>query len=360
MYRKEVLNMFYLGLDYSKRFSIATVLDGKGRVIKEGKLQNRRADYEEFFRGMRRVKAVMEAGRNYHVGAELLEGLVEEIKLAHPLKVRAIAEAKIKTDSIDSLTLAQLLRGNLIPEAYFRDREERERQGVLHLRSFFVRQRTAIRNRIHCLIDGQGEEVRDGVRRFSDLYGKSGKAWLRQLDLGGKANEGLRELLEQEEHFGERIKNSDKIVQEIYNADEDCKRIDSIPGFGVFLSVLAKVEIGTISRFKSASHLCSYAGLVPSTYSSGGKTRHGKIVKGGNRNLRWCLVEAANHCLKDKGGLGAFYSRIRRKKGNKIARVAAARKLCCILYRVLNCKDTYKVFRKNKQSRLRSAPGVPL
>jgi transposase len=96
--------MLYVGLDYSKRFSLATVVDGKGRIIKEGRLQNRRVEYEEFFRDLKKVKAVMEAGRNYHVGAELLEGMVEEIKLAHPLKVRAIAETKIKTDSIDSLS----------------------------------------------------------------------------------------------------------------------------------------------------------------------------------------------------------------------------------------------------------------
>jgi hypothetical protein len=65
--------MFSLGLDYSKRFSVATVVDGRGRIVRKGKLANRR-----------------EAGRNYYVAAELLEGLVKEIKLAHPLKVRAI------------------------------------------------------------------------------------------------------------------------------------------------------------------------------------------------------------------------------------------------------------------------------
>jgi transposase len=350
--------MLYVGLDYSKRFSLATVVDGKGRIIKEGRLQNRRVEYEEFFRDLKKVKAVMEAGRNYHVGAELLEGLVEEIKLAHPLKVRAIAEAKIKTDSIDSLTLAQLLRGDLIPEAYFRDREQREKQGVLRLRSFWVRQRTGIRNRIHCLIDGQREEVREGTRQFSDLFGRRGKAWLREQELPGAASNALKELLDQEERCGEKIKNSDIAVRSFYEADEDCKLIDTIPGFGVFLSVLAKVEIGTIDRFKSASRLCSYAGVVPSTYSSGGKTRHGKIVKAGNRNLRWCLVEAAIHSLKDKGDIRAFYLRIRRKKGNKVARVATARKLCCILYRVLGCKDTYKIYRTKQQSRLRFVIGA--
>jgi hypothetical protein len=113
------------------------------------------------------------------------------------------------------------LRGDLIPEAYFRNREEHEKQEILRLRSFWVRQRTGIRNRIHCLID--------------------------------------------EQCCTEKIRNSDKHVKEFYEADQDCKRIDTIPGFGAFLSVLAKVGIGTIDRFKSASHLCSYVGVIPTT-----------------------------------------------------------------------------------------------
>ena len=91
--------------------------------------------------------------------------------------------------------------------------------------------------------------------------------------------------MDQEARCSEKIKHSDTAVREFYESDEDCKRIDTIPGFGAFLSVLAKVEIRTIKRFKSASRLCSYAGVVPSTYSSGGKIRHGKIAKTGNRNL---------------------------------------------------------------------------
>jgi transposase len=350
--------MFFAGLDYSKHFSVATVVDGKGRVVKKGKLLNRRSEYEDFFRGLSKVKAVMEAGWNYHVGAELLEGLVVEIKLAHPLKVRAIAEAKIKTDSIDSLTLAQLLRGDLIPEAYFRNQEEREKQEVLRLRSFFVRQRTAIRNRIHCLIDGQKEEIREGARQFSDLFGRKGKSWLKGLALPAVACDALVDLLDQEERSGEKIKNSNKQVKEFYEKDQDCKRIDTIPGFGAFLSVLAKVEIGTIDRFKSASHLCSYAGVIPSTYSSGGKTWHGRVVKGGNRHLRWCLVEAAIHSLKQQGELKRFFQRIRRKKGSKVARIATARKITFILYRILKERDTYRPFTKTRQSRLRSALDV--
>jgi transposase len=352
--------MFYAGIDYCKRYSVATVVDGKGRVIRRGKLANRREIFEEFFSGLKRVKAVIEAGRNYHVAAELTEGLVTEIELAHPLKVRAIAEAKIKTDSIDSETLAQLLRGNLIPRAYFRNKQQRRNQMILRQRSFWVRQRTRMRNRIHWLIDAQAEEVRQARSKFSDLFGKKARRWLQQLELPDEAKEALKDLLDLEGKYTEKIKASDCLVREIYDSDEDCQRIDGIPGFGVTLSVLAKVEIGEINRFKSASALSSYAGVIPSTYSSGGKTWHGKIIKGGNRHLRWCLVEAAIHCLKDPGELRTFFLRMRRKKGTKVARVATARRLCLILHRVLVQKDTYRIYRTKKQGRLRSVRGVSI
>jgi transposase len=205
--------MLFAGIDYSKRFSVTTIIDHKGRIIQKGRLLNRRSVFEDFFRGLKkkRVKAVIEAGRNYHVAGDLIEGLVEEIQLAHPLKVRAIAEAKIKTDSIDSETLARLLRADLIPQAYFRNRGEREKQMVLRLRSFWVRQRTRLRNRIHWLIDGQEEEVRETASEFSDLFGCKGRAWLARQQLPTLADDALRELLDLEQRCGEKIKRSDSV-----------------------------------------------------------------------------------------------------------------------------------------------------
>jgi transposase len=352
--------MFFLAVDYSKRFSVLTLVDDQGRVVQKGRLINTREAFESFIGKRRKIKAVVEAGRNCYVAVELLEGLVDEIKLAHPLKVRAIAEAKIKTDEIDSETLAQLLRVDLIPEAYLRSAEMREKQSILRLRSFWIRQRTQLRNRIHALVDGQEEQIREEAKKFSDLFGKKGQNWLKQLQLKTVPMTALNNLLEMEVAFSEKIKKSDQEVKVLYQADEDCKRIDSIPGFGLFLSVLAKIEIGEISRFKSATHLASYAGVVPSTYSSGGRIRHGRIVKQGNRFLRWCLVEAAIHCGKEDGDLKRFYLRMKRKKGTKSARVATARKLCAILYRVLCQKDYYRFHTKtNSRSRLLFVSSVP-
>jgi transposase len=352
--------MNYLALDYSKRFSVATVIDSRGRILKRGKLVNRGEAFDLFLKGIKNVQAVVEAGRNWHVAVDLLEGLVKEIRLAHPLKVRAIAEAKIKTDEIDSEILAQLLRADLIPEAYVRSKELREKQLVVRLRSFWIRQRVQLRNRIHTLIDAQSEQIRQEGETFSDLFGRRGLQWLRELVLDQVNQGALADLLEVESEVTKKIKRSEEDVKRLYESDEDCRRIDSIPGFGMFLSTLTKIEIGEIGRFKSASHLASYAGVIPSTYSSGGRTYHGKIIKQGNKFLRWALVEAALHCSKESAILKRFYFRIKRKKGTKVARVATARKLWGILFRVLTQQDGYRnYYQHKKQSRVRFASSVP-
>ena len=59
----------------------------------------------------------------------------------------------------------------------------------------------------------------------------------------------------------------------------------SIPGVGYYLALLIKAEIGDVSRFKSGDNLCIYAGIVPSTHSSGGVTRNGGITREGSRRL---------------------------------------------------------------------------
>ena len=101
-----------------------------------------------------------------------------------------------------------------------------------------------------------------------------------------------------------------------------------------------RYEIDAIERFMSAGKLCSYAGLVPSTYSSGNRTYQGKITKQGNKWLRWAMVEAAQQAPNRDLWLRSFYQRIS-KNGKKIARVALARKLLEIIYRIWKDEKPY-------------------
>jgi len=94
--------MNYVGIDYHKKFSYVTVLNEEGGVIKKGRIDNDSESVEAVFEGLEgENKVVMEAGWNTLAMFDLLEQFGDEVLLAHPLKVKAIASAKITTDTID-------------------------------------------------------------------------------------------------------------------------------------------------------------------------------------------------------------------------------------------------------------------
>jgi transposase len=120
----------------------------------------------------------------------------------------------------------------------------------------------------------------------------------------------------------------------------------TIPGVGYYSALLIKSEIGEINRFPSAKQLCAYAGLIPSTYSSGNTSFHGHITKQGSRWLRWIVAEAVGHCTANPGHLHVFYRRLETRKGHKIAKVATERKLLEWIYHMLKEGRTFQDMEK--------------
>jgi transposase len=335
--------MNYIGFDCHKHYTFATkIVAESGQVIKQ-KLANRPEELRGFIG--RGSKVVLEAGRNWDFIYDMIDEEDTEVKLAHPLKVKAIASARIKTDSIDSETLAYLLSADLIPEAHVRDRANRSKQQVVRQRAFYVNIRTRVKNRIHCLIDKQPYEVRKSVEGLKDLFGKAGMQWLRSVELCSQDRQLLNSLLELLEQLTTRISESDGLVKQLFQQDEDAQLLKSIPGIGEFFSVLISTEVDGIARFASAEKFASYCGLVPATYASGGKLRHGRIIKQGNRWLRWALVEAVWPAIRSNAQLRSSYERIKRRKGARIAAVATARRMATIVFKILKERREFVCYR---------------
>ena len=106
--------------------------------------------------------------------------------------------------------------------------------------------------------------------------------------------------------------------------------------------MLILYEIDDISRFRDDKKLCAYAGLVPSTYASGGKVFHGRITKTGNKWLRWAATEAVQKAVRWDAEFQSYYQRIKVKKGTNAAKVATARRLLTIVYRILSQRRLYE------------------
>jgi len=137
-----------------------------------------------------------------------------------------------------------------------------------------------------------------------------------------------------------QIKNFDKEIKKAWQQDENAKVLEQLPGIGFYGSLILSSEIGKVERFPSPDKLCSYAGLVPSVYQSGDKTRMGRIKKG-NKYIRWVLIEAVPKAIKKDKRLHAFYLKIARKKGNKKAKVATARKMLAQIHLILRNKKVF-------------------
>ncbi len=338
--------MYCMGIDHHKQYSFITVLNEEGEVVKSGKVNNMSLELEKFLIGMEEMRGVVEAGRSSYTMVDVLEDLGVDVVMAHPRDVKAIAKAKIKTDKRDSHMLAHLLRTGLIPEVYKRSRENRGYQRVLRQRAFYVGNQTRVKNRIRALLAQQREEIRVEVLRAKNIFSREGLAILKGLRLPEGDKQLIGGLIKTFEHLEKRIRESHALVERLSWQLPEARLIQTVPGFGVFFSVLVAVEIADIGRFEDEGKLHSYAGLIPSTHSSGEKTYHGRIVREGNRWLRWAAVEAVWPAIRADYDLRLYYERRKKRKGANMAKVATARRLLTIIYRMLKENRAYTPYKR--------------
>ena len=334
--------MYFIGIDHHKQASVMTIVDEAGRELKHGRMLNLRDNVKRFLEGYHPFTAVLEAGRSSYVMADLLRELGGEVKMANALQVKAIAHARIKTDKRDSRMLAELLRGNLIPEIYQRGERNRRAQRVMRLRAHWVAKQTEVKNKIRALLAHQREEIQLEVeKREERLFSGKGVEFLKTLPLEDPDKMVLDDLIQGYEEAQAHIQKTDGLVGHLYGEIEEAARIDTVPGFATTLSVLVAVEIADIKRFPTVGDLHSYAGLIPSTYASGERMHHGRITKQGSAWLRWAAVEAVYPAIKKDLGLRVLFHRLAKRKGPNVAKVAVARRLLTIIYRVLTEKREY-------------------
>jgi transposase len=246
-----------------------------------------------------------------------LAEIADEVVLAHPTKVRAIAEARIKTDTYGGGAVKRVLRQ----------------------RMFFVRVRTMFKNRIRALLSQHAVPLPE----VSDLYGKAGLRWLKGLSLPDPDGRLLREDIALLEELGQRIAASEDLIAELAADDAAVRWLASLPGIGEFLSVLVRYEVDAIGRFREAKQFASYTGLVPSTYASGARLVHGRLTKQGNKWLRWAFIEAVTPAICRSSSLRRYYERIKARRGAKDARAATARKLAELVWVVWTQQRCYAV-----------------
>lgn len=321
--------MRYVGLDLHLESTYGTIMDEDGTIMKEGKFATKKEDFAAFLGDINEAKIAIESTGFSMPWVEFLEEKGFEVFLAHPAKVRIIAEARIKTDKIDSKALAHLLRLDYLPCSYIPPKNIRVLREKVRHRVRLGRMRCEMKNRIKSIINKHRIEI--NVRPFT----LAGREELR--DLGMPELDDLLDILESIES---KIKNSEKDISLEVESLEDADLLTTIHGIGPYSALLIYSEIGDVNRFPDPEKLCSYGGIVPAVDQSGPRTRRGSITRQGSSLLRWVLIQAVWIHIRHDTYLTRYFHRIvKRKGGNKRARkraaVATARKMLHVIYAML-------------------------
>lgn len=331
--------MLTLGVDVHKKYSQVAVLSDQGEIQMNVKMPNEKRLFSELLSELHEpCQAVIEAGYSWGTMFDLLTELGVDVTVAHALKVKAIASAKIKTDKIDAKTLAELLNANLIPEVHVPSKEVRRQKDILRQRCWLIKIRTMLKNRIHQVISRNHVETPG----FSDLFGVAGRKFLGSLQLPHPDHDILRQDLELYDFLKKQIKQTEQWIEVSLKDNRYRKILESLPGFGTVLSALSALEIDTIDRFDNPGKLASYAGLIPTTYASGGKVYHGNLTPHCNHWLRYAFIEAAWSAITCSPYCRSLYTRIKNKKCPNTAITNVARRLAEIAFYCLKENRFYE------------------
>jgi transposase len=323
--------MHYVGLDIHKKTISFCLKLLDGTIVREGVLNATRQDLDRWVATLPRPwTGAMEATIFTSWVYDQLKAHAAVLKVAHPLMLRAIANAKRKNDRIDAGKIADLLRANLLPECYMAPSAIRELRRELRYRNLLVRQRTQTKNKVSGLLMETGIEYNKQKlhqkRYFSELLRRQGAEKLpasltpllelsrTTLDSLGKMERQLMQGLERDPLLAQRV-----------------QRLMSIPGVGPVTAITWALEIGEVERFRGSKQAVSYCGLCGSEDSSGGKQKRTPISKQRNHHLQSVLIEAAKLAPRHHAALAAVYEQEKKKGNCNWATLAVARKLVAYL-----------------------------
>lgn len=317
----------YVGVDLHRRRSRVVILDEAGERVSSRQVENDALLLVEAVgEAGSGAEVVLEATWGWYWAADVLREAGFEVHLAHPLGIGGYQNRRVKNDVRDATLLADLLRMGSLPEGWIAPPELRELRELVRYRHKMSQLRAGLKSQIHAVLGKEGV-----IPTLTELWGPAGASWLDDQDLGEAYRirvESLRRLIGR---YDTEVTRLDRQVHSRLRDDAGYRAIQHLDGIGPILAAVFVVEVGDISRFDSAKRLCSWAGLTPKHRESDTTVIRGSITKQGSGLVRWAAIEAV---ARYRGGapIKDTYRRIAERKGNKIARVAAARKLLTLVF----------------------------
>lgn len=337
------LSRRYLALDIHKHYSVVAGVSFEGKVVLEP-VRVEHADLEAWLK--KHIQAtdyvVIESTTNAWYIYDLLEPLAEKVLVANPIKVKQIAQARVKTDIRDTLILARLLAANMIPAIWVPPVDVRNLRYLLSQRRHLVGMHTQTVNRMHSVAHRHHLSHPKG-KRFND----KNTGWQQDDELSDSEKFQLELDMSTEQHLDEQAgKIAEKLARMSHEKPwaESMLYLMQLPGFGVITGMTILAAIGDITRFEDFKKLSSYSGLTPGVEQSGTKNRGKGITKEGRKDLRWAMVEVAQRAVKSDPHWQRRFDELCRRMHRNQAIVVIAHRLLELVWFVLTRRQAYRHF----------------
>jgi len=337
--------MKYVGVDlHKKTISVCVVVleRGKRKIVARKRFECRdEAGMVAWFRELGKFEVVVEATSSYEWFVQLVEPMAHRVLLAHPKKLRVIAESKRKTDKLDAQVLAEFLASDEIPLAYRPSPRVREHRTLVRYRQYLQRRITGVKNKLRHILARYNADV-------PHLFTAEGQEHLATVKLSAidrfVADELASELRGHQERQAKANRELRRFAAHASLAERESRAVlDSIPNVGPVTADIILAELGDWRRFRSQADVACYAGLAPGIRESAGKAKQLGITKEGSRLLRWAMVELAWRMVRTSRKWGRHFTRLEVRVGSKKAIVAIARRLMGMIFALLRTGQKYSL-----------------
>jgi transposase len=320
--------MSYLGVDlHTNCFTVCRRTKQGKETIKDYAIKS----ISRFRKTLRKTDSLaVEATGNTAWFIEQISDRVKKVVVVNPYRFEVIRKSVKKTDKHDAKTIAYFLSKDMLPESRMKTKENAQLHSLAVTRDKLVKQRTALINKIHNVLNSHGLKFKK-----ESLGSEKGLNTIWAYDWDKIVRIELEVLVEQIRSFNTHIKRLDKDLSEQGEKLKGHKNLTSIKGIaGRSATVLLSV-IGDVSDFPDEDKLSAYIGIVPHVNDSNETVRHGRITKRGDKLARTTLVQCTLVAKRYSPYLRAYYDRLKKNRGSGKAIIATARKFLGIIYKTL-------------------------
>lgn len=329
-----------IGVDLAKAVFQLHAASMTGKLLFCKKLS--RQNFLKFMAEQPPAVVVMEACGSAHYWAREMVGLGHEVKLIAPQYVKPFVKRQ-KNDAADAEAIVIAAQRPEMRFVELKSAEQQSRAMLFRARTRLVRQRTELVNMLRAFLYELGHVVPQGINnmpRITAIIAESNS------DLPEIARIECRDLLEQIEAMTVRIATSDRRIRELAGQADMARRLQTMPGVGPMTALAVEAFSPPMESFKCGRDFAAWLGLVPKQHSSGGKTRHGRVSKAGQSDIRQLLIMGAMSRLNWMGRKSipesSWLACMLARKPRMLVAIALANKMARMIWAMLTKQEDYR------------------